>query len=86
MVDVVKQSAIFRGTVQGSAFHTHPLAAVLWHEMAHVDSADEREARRREEALWTRLVRDEQVDGTVALGYLRALVSRPDDQLLALAR
>lgn len=54
--------------------------------MPQVDGADEREARKQEQALWTRFVRDQRVDATMALGYLRALVSRPDDQLLALAR
>ena len=46
VVYVVKQSALLRGAVAGSTFHTHALAAVLWHEMAHAEGADEREARK----------------------------------------
>ncbi len=83
VVYVVKQSALLRGTIAGSSFHTHALAAVIWHEMAHVDGADEREARAREEALWTRYVRDQRVDEVTALRYLTALKRRPDDHRLA---
>ena len=79
-VYVVKQSALLRGSIAGSSFHTHALAAVIWHEMAHLNGADEREARAREEALWTRYVRDQRVDGVTALRYLAALKRRPDDQ------
>lgn len=83
VVYVVKQSALLRGAIAGSSFHRHALAAVIWHEMAHVDGADEREARAREEALWTRYVRDQRVDGVTGLRYLAALKRRPDDNKLA---
>ena len=79
VVYVVNQSALLRGAIAGSSFHTHALAAVIWHEMAHVDGADEREARAREEALWTRYVRDQRVDDVTALRYLAALKRRPAD-------
>jgi hypothetical protein len=85
VVYVVKQSALLRGAIAGSAFHTHALAAVIWHEMAHVDGADERDARAREEALWTRYVRDQRLDDLTALRYLAALKRRPDDRLLCVA-
>lgn len=52
--------------------------------MAHAEGADEREARRREQALWTSFIRDQRVDAVTALRYLSALEKRPDDQLLAL--
>jgi hypothetical protein len=58
------------------------LAAVLWHEMAHLAGADEREARGAEEKLWTRFVRDGLSDAITSLRYLRALTTRPNDQLL----
>jgi hypothetical protein len=83
VVYVVKQSALLRGAIAGSSFHTHALAAVVWHEMAHVDGADEREARAREEALWTSYIRDQRVDGITGLRYLTALKQRPDDRKLA---
>jgi hypothetical protein len=59
------------------------LATVLWHEMAHLHGADERGARRAEEDLWTRFVRDGATDEVTGLRYLQALKKRPDDQLLA---
>jgi hypothetical protein len=83
VVYVVRQSRLLRGAVDGSALHTHALAAVVWHEMAHVDGADEREARAREQALWTTFVRDQRVDHIAALRYLAALDRRPDDAVLA---
>ena len=59
------------------------LATVIWHEMAHLDGADERGARKAEEDLWVRFVRDGVADKLTALRYLNALKRRPDDQLLA---
>jgi hypothetical protein len=84
IVYLVRQSALLQGAVQRQAFHTYALAAVIWHEMAHTEGADEREARRREQSLWTTFVRDQRVDDVTALRYLEALASRPDAQLPAL--
>lgn len=84
VVYVVKQGALLRGAVAGSTFHTHALAAVLWHEMAHAEGADEREARKREGALWMAFVRDQRVDQLTALRYMKALSLRPDRTALAL--
>jgi hypothetical protein len=83
VVYVVKQSALLRGAIAGSSPYRHALAAVLWHEMAHVDGADEREARAKEQALWTSYVRDQRVDAVTGLRYLTALDRRPNDQLQA---
>jgi hypothetical protein len=83
VVYVVRQSLLLQGARQRSAVHVHALAAVLWHELAHVDGADERTARRAEQALWTTFVRDQRIDGVAALRYLKALADRPDDRLLA---
>ena len=75
-VYVVRQSELLQGAERDSAFHLHALAAVLWHEMAHADGADEREARRREEALWRTFIRDQSVDAVTGLRYLSALLRR----------
>lgn len=82
VVYLVRQSALLQGAVQRQAFHTYALASVIWHEMAHAEGADEQEARRREQSLWTTFVRDQRVDEITALRYLEALTKRPDDQLL----
>jgi hypothetical protein len=83
VVYLVRQSALLQGAVQRRAFHTYGLASVIWHEMAHAEGADEREARQREQTLWTTFVRDQRVDEVTALRYLEALTKRPDAQLLA---
>lgn len=72
-----KHSDVLRGAIKGSRFHEYLLATVIWHEMAHVDGADEAEARRREEALWTRFLADGVVDREAGLNYLVALKHRP---------
>jgi hypothetical protein len=84
VVYVVKQSAVLEAAARGSTLHECMLASIIWHEMAHIDGADERGARRAEEQLWTQFVRDEAVDVVTGLRYLQALTSRPDDRLAAL--
>jgi len=83
VVYLVAQSRLLAGARANSSLHVHALAAVIWHEMAHVEGADEREARKREQALWTSFIRDQRVDPVQALRYLAALDRRPDDVVLA---
>jgi hypothetical protein len=83
VVYVLRHSPLLRGARAASPFHTLALAAALWHELAHIDGADEREARKREEALWTSFLRDQRIDQATGLRYLTALSKRPDDQLMA---
>jgi hypothetical protein len=73
---LVQQSALVKGACVGSRLHRLMLASVIWHEMAHLQGADEQAARRAEEALWTRFIRDGQVDQVTALRYLKALTDR----------
>ncbi len=67
---------VLQAALKGSRFHDYMLATVIWHEMAHVDGADEARARREEEDLWTRFMLDGAVDRDAALGYLSALKKR----------
>ena len=83
VVYLVKQSTVLREAAKGSLFYEYVLASIIWHEMAHLDGADERGARSAEEQLWTRYVRDGIVDQVSALRYLNALTKRPDDWLMA---
>lgn len=69
-------SEVLRAALKGSRFHDYMLATVIWHEMAHVDGADEPAARRHEEALWTRFMLGGAVDRDAALGYLSTLRKR----------
>jgi hypothetical protein len=83
VVYLVKQSTVLQEAAKGSLLYEHVLASIIWHEMAHVDGADERGARLAEEQLWTRFVRDGIFDQVSALRYLNALTNRPDDWLMA---
>jgi hypothetical protein len=76
-VYLTKHGEVLRYAVKGSVFHEHMLATVIWHEMAHVDGADEAEARHREEELWSRFIDEASVDRYEALRYLRILKNRP---------
>jgi hypothetical protein len=83
VVYLVKQSTVLQEAAKGSPFYEHVLASIIWHELAHLDGADERGARRAEEQLWTRFVRDGISDQVSALRYLNALTKRPDDRVMA---
>ena len=83
VVYLVKQSVVLQEAAKGSQLYEHVLASIIWHEMAHLDGADERGARHAEEQLWTRFVRDGVFDQVTALRYLNALTKRPDDRLMA---
>jgi hypothetical protein len=52
------------------------LAAVIWHEMAHAEGLDERQAQQREEDLWKQFVQRALVDSGVGLAYLDDLRRR----------
>jgi hypothetical protein len=82
-VYLVKQSTVLEEVANGSRFYEYVLASIIWHEMAHLDGADERGARHAEEQLWTCFVRDGISDQITALRYLNALMKRPDDRLTA---
>lgn len=82
-VYLVRQSVVLREAAKGSGFHDRVLAAIIWHEMAHLEGADEPGARRAEEQLWRGFIRDGELDPVTALRYLRALAARPDDRLRA---
>ena len=49
------------------------LAAVIWHELAHVEGCDEAHAREREASLWDEFVRSGRVDTALGLSYRAAL-------------
>jgi hypothetical protein len=86
VVYLTKHGDVLRLAQRGSRFHEYMLATVIWHEMAHLDGADEAEARRREETLWTQFMLDNAVDRDAALSYLDALKHRaPSDNRQASA-
>jgi Zn-dependent protease with chaperone function len=84
VVYVTRHSPLLRGARLGSQPHLAALAAVIWHEMAHVAGRNEVDARRAEQELWTRFLRDGLLDPVTGLRYLEALRKRPHDPSLAL--
>ena len=73
VVYLTSHSEALQGALKGWPLHEHILATIIWHEMAHIDGADEREAQRREEALWIQYVMEDRVDRGDGLQYLTAL-------------
>jgi hypothetical protein len=76
VVFVTSHSPTLRAAVDGSAAHVYALATIIWHEMAHLDGADEAEAQRQEELLWTRFLLGDHIDRTAGLRYLNRLHER----------
>jgi hypothetical protein len=76
VVYLTSKSEALRGALTGSSLHEYALAAIIWHEMAHIDGADEIEAQRREETLWKQFVMEERVDRAEGMRYLVQLTAR----------
>jgi energy-coupling factor transporter ATP-binding protein EcfA2 len=75
-VYLTSRSDVLQGALKGWALHEHILATIIWHEMAHIEGADEVEAQRREEALLTEYIVAERVDRVEAMRYLVTLKGR----------
>ena len=56
VVYLVRQSDTLQRAMKGPGIFDYALALTIWHEMAHIDGADEATARRAEEQLWTEFV------------------------------
>ena len=76
VVYLTSHSEALQGALKGWSLHEYILASIIWHEMAHIEGADEMEAQRREEALWIRYVMDERVDAGDGMRYLVGLKGR----------
>jgi hypothetical protein len=73
---VAQGDALRRGQNEGAGMLDYVLATLIWHEMAHIAGADEREAQRQEEELWQRFVTGSRVDSGRGLRYLALLRKR----------
>ena len=76
VVYLVKQGVTLRRALRGSGIFDYVLATVIWHEMAHIDGADEATAHCEEEQLWMQFVVARRVDSTRGLSYLALLEKR----------
>ena len=73
---LIAQGTTLRGAQNGGAMFDYALAAIIWHEMAHLAGADEREAQRQQEDLWMAYVATGRVDTNRGLNYLALLKKR----------
>jgi hypothetical protein len=71
-----KQAPMFQRTLNGPGIWDYALASVIWHEMAHIAGADEPEAQRREEELWTQFISSRKVEASAGARYLQLLTKR----------
>ena len=76
VVYLIAQGGTLRGAQKGAGILDYVLASLIWHEMAHLAGAGEREAQRQEEELWTQNVTAGRVDTNRGLNYLALLKQR----------
>jgi hypothetical protein len=67
---VIRQGGTLRHAENGDAVDRLVLASLVWHELAHVNGADERAAFEQERLLWRRFIAAGLVDGTFGLAYI----------------
>jgi hypothetical protein len=76
VVYLVRQGVSLQGALKGRRIFDHVLAALIWHEMAHVEGADEAAAQQAEEQLWMEFILAQRVDTTRGMQYLALLKQR----------
>jgi hypothetical protein len=70
VVYVRKQGRTLQLSIKKGGIFDFALAGIIWHEMAHLDGADEPAARRKEEELWMQFIVQHRVDSVAGLQYL----------------
>ena len=73
---LVRQGVTLQQALKGAGVFDYALATVIWHEMAHIDGADETKAQLAEEKLWEEFVLARRVDSASGLRYLALLKKR----------
>jgi len=76
VVFLVRQSDTLQRARKGPGIFDYAVAITIWHEMAHIDGADEATAQRAEEQLWTEFVVAGRVDRFQGMRYLALLKNR----------
>jgi hypothetical protein len=71
-----KQAEAFQHALHGPGVWDYVLATIIWHEMAHIDGADEVEAQHQEELLWRQFIVERRIDAGKGLRYLALLRKR----------
>jgi hypothetical protein len=75
-VYLTKQGSTFTHALEGLGIWDYALAITVWHEMAHLEGASEREAQVKEETLWLEFVRSGKVEANRGMAYLGLLRKR----------
>ena len=76
VIYLIRQGVNLQAALKGPGIFDYALATVIWHEMAHIDGADEVAAREAEEQLWTEFIVSQRVDRTRGMKYLDLLKKR----------
>jgi hypothetical protein len=76
VVYLIRQGVTLQATLKGPGIFDYALATVIWHEMAHIDGADEADAQEAEEQLWMGFIVAQRVDRARGMGYLALLKKR----------
>ena len=76
VVYLIRQGVTLQATLKGPGIFDYALATVIWHEMAHIDGADEVAAQEAEEQLWMEFIVSQRVDRTRGMRYLDLLEKR----------
>ena len=76
VVFLVRQGGTLQGALKGPGIFDYALAAIIWHEMAHIDGADEPAAQRAEERLWREFILARRVESRQGMRYLALLHNR----------
>jgi hypothetical protein len=76
LVYLVRQGVTLQQALKRGGIWDYVLAIKIWHEMAHIDGADEVGAQLAEERLWIQFLLARRVDGARGLEYLVLLTDR----------
>jgi hypothetical protein len=76
VVCLVRRGVTLQAALKGPGIFDYALAAVIWHEMAHIDGADEAAAQEAEEELWREFIVAQRVDAARGMRYLALLKKR----------
>ena len=76
VVYLIRQGVNLQAALKGPGIFDYALATVIWHEMAHIDGADEVAAQEAEEQLWREFIVSQRVDRTRGMKYLALLEKR----------
>jgi hypothetical protein len=76
VVYLIRQGVTLQATLKGPGIFDYALATVIWHEMAHIDGADEAAAQEAEEQLWMEFIVAHRVDSARGMRYLALLKKR----------